>query len=77
MERRRCAPQRVESEMAKQIGRVGVRLACLCGNGMRLVVPARCLDLGQDEFPAGVGFGRHSLGEAEIGSQRQSVLPYL
>jgi hypothetical protein len=41
---------------------------------MRLVVPARCLELGHNQFPPGVGFGGHSLGEAEIASQRQFVL---
>jgi hypothetical protein len=41
---------------------------------MLLVVKARSLELWQGEFPAGVGFGGHSLGEAEIASQRQRVL---
>jgi hypothetical protein len=46
----------------------------LLGDGMRLVVPARRHELWHDEFPAGIGFSGHSLGEAEIASQRQRVL---
>jgi len=57
-------------------------VAALCeppppGNGVQLVVSARHLELGHDEFPAGVGFGGHSLEEAEIASQQQPVLPCL
>lgn len=77
MERGRCAPQRVEGEMEQQIGQFGVRIARLGGDGIRFVVPARRLGLWHGELPAGVGFGGHSLGEAEIGSQRQRVLPCL
>jgi hypothetical protein len=54
------APWRLANEACASRDDPAIGDGSLLGNGVRIVVPARLLEQGNDELPAGVGFGRHA-----------------